>query len=251
MLNRFPILRALLCQLLSLGAIFLAARLAAQWGTPLNPGIAVALQSAGAAGLGYLLGLRQWWLVVNLAFGPLALLLMNFNVPPWVYLGALVLLALLYSNSITRGVPLYLSGQSTLARLRERIARHQSAGRIIDLGCGLGSAVSFLARSFRGATVVGIENAPLAYLIARLRSIAHPNATVRFGSIWEMRWDDYDVVYCFLSPVPMPDVWKKARAEMKPGSLLISNTFVIPGIPPHEVIDMADWRSSKIYIWKL
>ncbi len=251
MLNRFPILRALLCQLLAVGATMIVARLAAQWARPLNPVIAVAIQSTGAAGLGYLFGLRYWWLVVNLAFGPLILLLINFNVPPWVYLGSLVVLALLYSNSITRGVPLYLSGQSSLACLCERIARHRPAGRIIDLGCGLGSAVSYLARAFRGATVVGIENAPLAYLIARLRSLVHPNATVQFGSIWEIKWDSYDVVYCFLSPVPMPDVWKKARAEMKPGSLLISNTFEIPGVPPHEVIDMADWRSSKIYIWKI
>lgn len=58
-------------------------------------------------------------------------------------------------------------------------------------------------------------------------------------------------VYCFLSPVPMPEIWKKAKSEMKKGSMLVSNTFEIPGAKPSETIKLHDWRDSKIIIWKI
>jgi hypothetical protein len=38
-----------------------------------------------------------------------------------------------------------------------------------------------------------------------------------------------DVVYAFLSPAPMKQLWAKAQAEMTPGSLFVSNSFPVPG----------------------
>ena len=61
----------------------------------------------------------------------------------------------------------------------------------------------------------------------------------------------YDAVYCFLSPAPMAGLWTKARAEMRPGSLLVSNSFDIPGVPADEVIEMHDWRASRLLLWRL
>jgi hypothetical protein len=49
----------------------------------------------------------------------------------------------------------------------------------------------------------------------------------------------------------MPEIWKKAKSEMKKDSLLISNTFEIPGAKPTETIQLHDWRDSKIIIWKI
>jgi hypothetical protein len=49
----------------------------------------------------------------------------------------------------------------------------------------------------------------------------------------------------------MPALWDKAKGEMKKGSLLISNTFDIPGIPPAKTIKLKDWRDSQILIWRL
>jgi hypothetical protein len=36
----------------------------------------------------------------------------------------------------------------------------------------------------------------------------------------------------------MPRLWEKIRAEMKPGSLLISNSFPVPGVAPDRVIEV-------------
>jgi len=68
--------------------------------------------------------------------------------------------------------------------------------------------------------------------------------------LWRKSLAQYDVVYAFLSPVPMSDLWRKARAEMRPGSLLVSNTFRIDGVPADTVIPIAGGRRS-LYVWRI
>lgn len=250
-MKQLPVIRAILAQLISSGAVAAIYQVTGRLQITVSPLMLLALHSVLAAGIGYGLSLRRWWIIFNFCFVPLLLLLISASLPAWLYLVTFTVLLLAFSNSITRGVPLYLSGRPSLVRIRTRLENYGHAIRFLDLGCGLGSAICFLSRSLKGSTFVGVENAPLVYLFAKLRSLTQPNLTIRFGSIWDVPWGSYDVVYCFLSPVPMPDVWKKARAEMKPGSLLISNTFEIPGVSPHEVIDMKDWRGSKIFIWRM
>lgn len=229
----------------------LLVRFAQRSGIEVFPAAIVVLQSGLAVAIGRALTLKSWWGVFNLLFGPALAILIKADVHPWIYLAAFLVLLLFFSNSITKGVPLYLSGRASLVRIQNRLSNDTSAIRFVDVGCGVGSAVCFLSKMLRNRSFVGVENAPLVYAIAKVRSLFHSNLSVRFGSIWQIHWGEYDVVYCFLSPVPMPDVWKKAKAEMKPGSLLISNTFGIPGVPPQEVIEMNDWRGSKLFIWKM
>lgn len=251
MIIRFPILRAVISQLLSTGLVLLLVEFAQRKEIGVFPAAVFLLQAGFAAAIGWAFSLRSWWVGFNLLFGPLVALLIKADVNSWVYLAMFLILVLLYSNSITKGVPLYLSGRRSLVRIQNRLSGGGLPIRFVDLGCGLGSAVCFLSKAFRIHTFVGVENAPLVYAIAKTRSLFHPNLSVKYGSIWQIHWGDYDVVYCFLSPVPMPDVWKKAKGEMKPGALLISNTFSIPNVPPHEVIEMDDWRGSKIFIWRM
>jgi predicted O-methyltransferase YrrM len=90
----------------------------------------------------------------------------------------------------------------------------------------------------------------MSFLLSWLRCLPRRNCRIRYQSLWNVDLAEYDVVYCFLSPAPMPELWKKAQAELRPGALLISNTFEIPGVPPSQVIELNDWRQSKILIWQ-
>lgn len=51
--------------------------------------------------------------------------------------------------------------------------------------------------------------------------------------------------YAFLSPAPMSTLWEKALHDMKPGSLPISNTFLIPGITAEEEINVGDTHETR------
>jgi hypothetical protein len=49
----------------------------------------------------------------------------------------------------------------------------------------------------------------------------------------------------------MPALWEKARREMRAGSLLVSNTFVVPGVAPDRVIEVDDTRGSRLLVWQM
>ena len=77
------------------------------------------------------------------------------------------------------------------------------------------------------------------------------NCEWRWGSLWKTSLTDMDVVYAFLSPVPMAELWEKARAEMRPGSLFVSNSFAVPDVVPSEVIAVDDARQTQLYCYRL
>jgi hypothetical protein len=121
----------------------------------------------------------------------------------------------------------------------------------IDLGCGFAGTLCYLSRRFPESTFVGVETAPLVFIAAWLRSLPYPNCKIRFKDIWKTSLAPYDFVYCFLSPVPMPELWKKAKLEMKPGTKFMSNTFAIPGVKPDGLIELKDWRDSKLLLFSI
>ena len=247
-----PAPRALLAQLgaalLVLGLMLMAQQLFAYRPSLLGAGL---LQGLLAALLGQRLGLSSWWLPINLLFVPALLVLNGQQLPPLLLLGAFVLLLLLNWNSLRERVPLYLSGQKTIAELATLLQPLPTDLRFIDLGCGLAGSLYQLSRRYPQAHFVGVETAPLVFLLAWLRCLLRPNCQIRYRNLWQQPLDSFDVVYCFLSPAPMPRLWAKARSEMSPGALLISNTFAIPDVAPDQLIELHDWRSSRLLIWRL
>ena len=213
-------------------------------------GIALA-QGVVAAAVGHLLGLSRWWLLINLIFAPALLLLSASSIPSWMFLVGFVLLLLLFWNSFGGGVPLYLTGEGTHRQLEQLLKQQVPSFRFIDLGSGLAGTLWHLSKRFPHARFEGVETAPLVFLVSWFRCLLRNNCRIRYRSLWTVDLSPYDVVYCFLSPVPMPELWKKATAEMKGKALLVSNTFEIPGVSPGRIIELKDWRESRLLIWEL
>ena len=68
--------------------------------------------------------------------------------------------------------------------------------------------------------------------------------------LWQCDLAAHDIVYAFLSPVPMAALWRKAVAEMRPGTLFVSNTFAVPGVAPDEIVEGAGGRRA-LYVWRM
>jgi hypothetical protein len=49
----------------------------------------------------------------------------------------------------------------------------------------------------------------------------------------------------------MPALWAKARREMKPGSLLVSHTFEIPGQEPERRIPLPGRPDACLLVWRI
>lgn len=243
---KYPAILALFAQIVSALIVFTI-----YFKLQFNLLLAGVLQGIFAAGIGKFFKLKNWWLIINLIFVPLIIVSNNFNIPRWSFLVGFLIILLVNWNSLKDRVPLYLTGDKTQNLLAEILQKQIPGFSFIDLGSGLAGTLYFLSKQFPNSQFYGAETAPLVFLVSWFRCLFRKNCHIRFRSIWKEDLSRYDVVYCFLSPVPMPEIWQKAKIEMKKGALLVSNTFEIPGAKPAEVIKLHDWRDSKIIIWKI
>ena len=248
--RRYPIFTALVAHVLALLLVALLVVGLGQ-GVGLRPPLwaAVVLQAGLASLLGRRFGLTGGWLLFQAGFLPVALGLHLLALPAWLYLVAFFFVLLLNWNSFRHGVPLYLTSTSATRRLAELLHGRPAEFNFIDLGCGLAGSLCQLAHAFPRAQFTGVETAPLTFVFAWLRCLPRRNCRIRYRSLWTTPLAAYDVVYCFLSPLPMPALWQKAQAELKPGALLVSNTFGIPGVEPDQTIELGDWRSARLLVW--
>lgn len=205
-------------------------------------------QGIAAGVISQLIGLPVWWRWINLLFFPLIGLAQQLAIAPAWYLLALLLLLLTQFGALRSRVPLYLSSQRAKAELT-RLLPTQPGLSLLDIGSGMGGLLAHLARSRPDLKLSGIESAPLLWLFSRLR--LGRRADIRFGDLWQADLSVYDVVYAFLSPEPMTRLWHKARREMKPGSLFVSNSFAVPGIPPDAEVALDDLHHGRLLIWRL
>ncbi len=246
---RMPLLTALGAQAVA-GLMVFGGNLILDFTPPLIG--ALALQGVLAAGLSYFLGLASWWIPIQLILPAAVAWALVWQVPGWVFLAGFLVTLGVFWNSARSGVPLYLSNRKTKEVLAGLVPEKEGF-RFADLGCGVGGPVITLAQGRPDGHFTGVETAPILFVAAWLRNrlFGGANAEIIFTDYRKLDLGPFDCVYCFLSPVPMPDVYEKARREMRPGSLLISNSFVVPGYPADEIIEVGDGRKTRLHLWRM
>jgi hypothetical protein len=250
-LIRLPkIVLALFIQLIVLLVLTLGVTLAPKVVTPpYSYSLLVLIQALLAAMISCRLGLPCWWRWIQF-FIPIGLyvgLLVEFN-PLWA-LGIFALVWLVFSNALTERVPLYLTNSTTRKALKKFI-KPQVNQTFLDLGCGLGGNVVFMAGQLNISESHGVETAPIPYLFSKIYTRLRGGRTYAMD-MWKTELSYYDIVYAFLSPEPMPKLWQKIKEEMQPGSVFISNSFAIPEITPTEIWELSDRRQTTLYIYRL
>ena len=241
------LLKALSAQLLSTAVIVLALR-TGLIARP-DPWLAAFAQGALAAAIAAALRSERWWLYIHCGFAPLALAALRLDIDARWYLAAFTLTALVYWSSYRTRVPLYLSNRATAQAVATLVAEREH-GNLLDIGSGTGSLLRPLASCCPGWKFHGIESAPLPHLVARLLGAKIANLELSRGDFFDADWSRYDIVYAFLSPVPMARVWQKARREMRPDSLLVSNSFAVPDIAPERVVEVGDRRNTQLLCYR-
>jgi hypothetical protein len=245
--GRPPALVALFVQVLAWGAILLLHALAETYQASLPMPWPILAQGLAAWGIANCLGQPRWWQLIHLGFFPAVWLTQQADLNPAWFLAGLIFLALTSIGVLRTRVPLYLSSDQAARQLAE-LAPNSSAS-VVDLGCGLGGPLSRLADLRPEMALYGVEAAPLNWLASKLRLGAR--ARIRLGSIWNEDLSRHDLVYAYLSPEPMARLWDKARREMRPGSLFVSNSFDVPGVPPERVIELDDLSRARLLVWRM
>ena len=201
------------------------------------------LAAAGCA----LLRLPWWWLPLALA---LPFVAAGPALPWWGWAVGFTSLLLIYGGGVTTRAPLYLSNRAAIRELAGLLPATPGV-QACDLGAGLGGPTLGLAEQRPDAHVTGVEASLLPWLVCRLRAGRRRNLRMRLGDIFAHDLAGYQLVYAFLSPEPMPRLWSKVCAEMRPGSLFISNTFAVPGIEAERIIVLPGRSDARLLIYRV
>ncbi|MDO8292988.1 MAG: class I SAM-dependent methyltransferase [Gallionella sp.] len=256
MFNKLPpSVTAALLQITAIALTLLSVHLSGLHPSPLAFALLCGLL---AASLSRLVGLARWWLPIQLLFAPALVLMLALNIPPGFFLAAFLILLAVYWSTFRTQVPLYLSSNKVWHALEDFLPGAKTGFRFIDLGSGLGGVLTHLADARPDGHYRGVESAPLPLLWSwlRIKLGGYRNCNVQWGSIWDDSLGicdlaQYDVVFAYLSPVPMERLWRKARAEMRPGTVFISSTFAVPEQTPHETVQVDDLHRSTLLVWRM
>lgn len=212
----------------------------------------VAIAQGGiAAALSFAARQPIWWHLIHLGFPSLILLALRVNVPPWIYLAAFLLLVLFYWSSFRTRVPLYLSDRKAWQAIMPFLPPTQ-AFRFIDLGSGFGGVPLYLAPRFPHGHFYGTEIAPAPWLISRLRVwLTRRRVTFLRRNYCQLDLADFDVVFAFLSPAAMPDLWLQAQTQMRSGSLFVSLSFAVGSRQPDHAVSLAEGARHTLYAWRM
>ena len=145
-----------------------------------------------------------------------------------------------------RGAPYLPTFANKLNVMFDLIKRHitsnkssidKSSLKFVDLGSGDGRVVFRAARSGMFQKSVGYEINPALHMWVKFRQLVTPkywsSTEFHLGDLWKIKLHRYDVVAVYgLYPI-MDRLGKKLQAELKPGSIVLSNVFEIP-----------NWRAS-------
>jgi len=217
----------------------------------------VFVQASLAALLSSQLGLPTWWRWIQffIPWGLFAAVEVDLN--PWIGLAGFMVLWLVFFNASKERVPLYLTNNTTRQAFKALLEQMQSHKEMkglsinfMDLGCGLGGNVVFMASQPEVKDAVGVETAPIPYLLARLFTTLR-GGRVLAQDLWKTPLKDSNLVYAFLSTEPMPKLWLKVQSEMQPGAVFVSNSFPVPEVEPTEIWELSDKRQTRLFIYVL
>ncbi len=248
---RVPATQAVLVQSSALVAVFLSVLLINSLFPVRFPFfLLVLMQALLATVVCRWVGMASWWQWIHFGF-PIALWSMSmWQVPGEIYLtGFLVSLGLFWTTFRTQ-VPFYPSRPAIWHKVAELMPQNRPV-RMIDIGSGLGDLAMHIANARPDSRIEGIEIAPLPWLVSNIRAlIRNSRAVFLRGNYYDLDFGQYDIVFAYLSPAAMPALWQKVCQEMRPGSLLVSYEFDIPGTTPHYIVG-ATADANRIYVWKL
>ncbi len=127
------------------------------------------------------------------------------------------------------GAP-FVPSTNPVAEKMVELAHIKKGQTIYDLGSGDGRILKLAAD--RGAHAIGLEINPWLVLITNLRygfGKYRKIISTHWRNFWRQDYSHADIVFVYLLPWHMNRLADKLKKEMKPGTLVITNSFIIPG----------------------
>ncbi len=179
---------------------------------------------------------------------------MFFQVFLWVFLIIMLVISFLglyiYTSAllgfIITKVPFVKSSAKDLMPVLKKYGV-TSKDILVDLGCGTGH-ILFAAEKELGLQAIGYEYTSWNYYYSILKKKI-VNSKIKFYNSDFLKADlsHVTVVYTFLLTEVLPPIWEKLLKECKPGTLVITRGFAVPGVTPIEQIGKGGLKHLYIY----
>lgn len=138
----------------------------------------------------------------------------------------IVILILLFIPIFFRVAPFAPTKKPELVEL-DKIIKQQKIKRFMDLGCGNGRVIDFLAKNNPEISFSGIEYSFILYLICKIRFWRCNNVRIYYGNLFSHDWSKYDALYLFWMPRALEKYQDKFLKKIIPGQTVLSYVFPI------------------------
>ena len=135
---------------------------------------------------------------------------------------------------VTQGALYVSTSKSRIAAFIEAVPM-KSGQLLVDLGCGDGRVLR-QTRKYYNVRAIGYEVNLLAYIKAQVLAIGQRNVEIKRKNFWSADLTDADVVFCYLFPDVMQKLSLKLKADLKPGAVVVSCNFGLPGFKLTDVL---------------
>jgi len=122
-----------------------------------------------------------------------------------------------------------------------------------ELGAGWGTMAFPLSARFPGTKVLAYELSPVPWLFMWLRQglFRRRNLRIHRRNFLKEPLSGLSLVVCYLHSECLEKLRPKMEAELAPGTLVISNTFDIPGWEPDAVHKLDDSFCPQVYVYRV
>jgi SAM-dependent methyltransferase len=121
---------------------------------------------------------------------------------------------------------------------------------LVDIGCGDGRVLRQVGKRY-GVRTVGYELNLLAYVKAKLLCFGRKKIQIRLRNFWNADLSEVDVVFCYLFPDVMRDLGAKLKSDLKPGAVVVSCNFDLPGFIPEQILRPGNsFHNDPIYVYR-
>jgi len=127
-------------------------------------------------------------------------------------------------------------------------------GTLCDLGAGWGSVAFPLAKRFRDSRVLAIELSPVPWLFMKIRHYLFRRSNlniIRGNFLTHPLPTDVRAVICYLHSELLEKARPVLEKSFRPGTLVISNVFDIPGWEPEAIHRIEDSFCPQIYVYRV
>jgi len=181
--------------------------------------------------------------------------------PIWIWIfillaGSLFGLKMIYILCAVLALPA-TQGALYVSTTRTRIAAFIEAvpmkkgQTLVDLGCGDGRVLRQAWKNYE-VRAIGYEVNLLAYIKAQVLCIGLRHVEIRRKNFWSQNLTGADIVFCYLYPDVMKKLSIKLNAELKPGTLVVSCNFSLPGFKPIRVLrSKGSLHNDPVYVYKV